>query len=246
MSEEPGSSVVAGLAKLAMVLRQEAWQKGAGRAGAGKRGRGASLTPTQAQILAFLQGRGSGGTGESVSRIASELALTLPTVSESVTAIERKGLVRRVRAEDDGRSVLVALTAKGSRAAERSAEWPDSLLAAAGALDESERDALLRCLVKMIRSLQDSGRIPVARMCVSCVHFRPNAHADNARPHHCAFVDAPFGDRELRIDCNDHQPVSDETGQTLWQLFVRGSPVGTAASTSRRRAEAGQRRATSD
>ncbi|MER3418788.1 MAG: MarR family transcriptional regulator, partial [Chloroflexota bacterium] len=27
------------------------------------------------------------------------------------------------------------------------------------------------------------------------------------RPHHCAFVDAPFGDRSIRLDCPDHAPA---------------------------------------
>jgi hypothetical protein len=71
-------------------------------------------------------------------------------------------------------------------------------------LDSEEQAALLRILVKMIRVLQDQGAIPVARMCASCRFFRPHAHPDPDRPHHCAFVDAPFGDRELRLECPDH------------------------------------------
>jgi hypothetical protein len=34
--------------------------------------------------------------------------------------------------------------------------------------------------------------------------FQPYRHPDPDRPHHCAFVDAPFGDGELRLDCPDH------------------------------------------
>ena len=56
----------------------------------------------------------------------------------------------------------------------------------------------------MIRTLQEKGRIPVARMCVSCRFFQPFRHDNPARPHHCAFVDAAFGDEELRLDCPDH------------------------------------------
>jgi hypothetical protein len=42
-------------------------------------------------------------------------------------------------------------------------------------------------------------------MCVTCRYFRPHVHSDPERPHHCAFVDAPFGDRALRLDCRDHE-----------------------------------------
>jgi hypothetical protein len=34
----------------------------------------------------------------------------------------------------------------------------------------------------MIRTLQLKGRIPVARMCVSCQFFRPFEHDDPATP----------------------------------------------------------------
>ncbi len=252
--DAPSSSILAGLAKLSLVLRHEAWQRGDAKGGGGgggggaggggaSRGRGrsghAGLSPTQGQILAFLRGPGSGGAP--MSEIAAALAITLPTVSESVSALERKELVSRERSAEDARRVIVRLTATGSRAADRSGEWPDSLMDAARTLDEAERDAFVRCLVKMIRSLQDAGKIPVARMCVSCTHFRPHAHANGDRPHHCAFVDAPFGDRDLRIDCDDHDRVTDDAGNTLWQLFVRGGPTGTAAPQSRRRASTRER-----
>jgi hypothetical protein len=42
-------------------------------------------------------------------------------------------------------------------------------------------------------------------MCATCVFFRPDVHDDPERPHHCAFVDAPFGDRQLRLDCDDYR-----------------------------------------
>ena len=48
----------------------------------------------------------------------------------------------------------------------------------------------------------------MSRMCLDCRFFRPDVHDDPARPHHCAFVDAPFGDAQLRIDCADHQPAA--------------------------------------
>jgi DNA-binding MarR family transcriptional regulator len=241
-SDASSSSVLAGLAKLALVLRHEAWQQGASTTPRGKsarRGAAVGLSPTQGQILAFL--RGPGAMGVPMSEIAAALAITLPTVSESVSALERKELVTRERSSEDARRVLVRLTPSGGRAAARGERWPDSLMEAASSLDDGERDALLRCLVKMIRSLQESGKIPVARMCVSCTHFRPHAHRDADRPHHCAFVDAPFGDRDLRIDCDDHSRVTDDAGNTLWQLFVRGSPPGTTASPSRRRASTRER-----
>ena len=188
---EPHRSVSTGLAKIGLALRHHAWQEG-------RHGR---LTPTQAQALAVLRGR----DGARVTDLATELAVSQPTASDAVAALVRKGLVERVEAADR-RSRPLRLTARGRREADRIAEWPDLLLTAVAALEPDEQAALLRGLSTMIRVLQEEGRIPVARMCVTCRFFRPSVHDDPVRPHHCAFVDAPFGDRALRLDCADFQP----------------------------------------
>jgi hypothetical protein len=68
--------------------------------------------------------------------------------------------------------------------------------------------------------LQERGAIPVAKMCVTCRYFRPNVHPDPERPHHCAFVDAPFGDRSLRLDCPDQEPAPSKERSRLWKAFL--------------------------
>ena len=71
----------------------------------------------------------------------------------------------------------------------------------------------------MIRTLQTRGRIPVARMCVSCRFFQPFRHDHPTTPHHCAFVDAPFGDGELRLGCPDHAAAPAEQAERTWRVF---------------------------
>jgi hypothetical protein len=43
-------------------------------------------------------------------------------------------------------------------------------------------------------------------MCVTCRFFRPDAHPSSPRPHHCALVNAPMSNGELRVDCAEHEP----------------------------------------
>lgn len=50
-----------------------------------------------------------------VNELAGELYLDKSTASRVVTSLERKGLVRRERAEDDGRVVLLTATGEGHR-----------------------------------------------------------------------------------------------------------------------------------
>jgi hypothetical protein len=74
----------------------------------------------------------------------------------------------------------------------------------------------------MIRPLQQGGEIPVSRMCLTCRFFRPHEHDDPAQPHHCAFVDAPFGHGQRRLDCADHQPASPALSDAAWEAFATG------------------------
>ena len=213
MTDEARNRLAAGLAKISLALRHHAWAEGE-RSG---------TTPTQAQILALLAARPA--EGQPVSAIAAELAVSQPTISDSVAALARKKLVSKARSAEDGRVVLIRLTKRGRSQASATSQWPDALLGALGSLDEAERAVFVRALVKMIRSLQESGQIPVARMCTSCTYFRPWAHSGKVGPHHCAYVDAPFGEAELRLDCPDYEAVSAKQRPKLWSLFVKGKPI---------------------
>lgn len=142
-----------------------------------------------------------------MDELADLLAVSQPTASDAISALVEKGLVEKRRGSDR-RVQLGVLTAAGRDAAASTSEWPDALLEAVDALDPSDQAAFLRGLSSMIATLQRRGRIPVQRMCVSCRFFRESVHEDPERPHHCAFVDAPFGDRELRLDCADHRPAT--------------------------------------
>ncbi|MBI3681980.1 MAG: winged helix-turn-helix transcriptional regulator [Acidobacteria bacterium] len=216
VSEQPSIHVsdtekrlLAGLAKIALVLRRQGWIE-AGESG---------ITPTQAQILALLWSRQSTGIG--VSALAAELALTKATVSDSVSALVRKGLVQKEASAQDARAVNLRLTYKGEQAAAGSALWPETLLGTMAQLTPQEQACLLRGLVKIIRGLHEQGMIPAARMCVSCQFFQPNAYANSAQPHRCELVNASFGDRFLQIDCGYHALAPKPRQAEAWSTFVQ-------------------------
>ena len=198
--------VTIGLAKIGIALKQQAWAEAGGR----------GLTPTQGQVLALLR---ANPDGLRLRALAEQLGVTAATTSDSVTALHRKGLVAKEPTAGDGRGVVVVLTPIGVREAAAAAAWPDFLLEAVSELSTAEQATFLRSLVAMIRTLQEKGRMPVARMCVSCRFFRPFQHDNPSRPHHCAFVDAPFGDAELRLDCTDFRTAPADQAAHNWQAF---------------------------
>lgn len=193
--QELADRTLVALSKIGLALRSESWKDTVPR----------GLNPTQAQVLVVLK---RAGAGLRLSDIADRLGVSAPTVSASVSALERKGLVRKRPADDDARAIHISLTRAGRAEAGKLAEWPDLLLGAVDVLDPAEEAVFLKALLKIIRELQERGRISPARICVTCRYFRPNVHDDTERPHHCAFVDAPFGDRNLRVDCADHEPAA--------------------------------------
>lgn len=201
------------LSKVSVSLKRRLWRDATMR----------RISPLQAQVLAFLRRQPTHGA--TVSAITQMLGVTMPTASDVIAVQVKRGLLRKFRTEDDGRVFTIMLTARGRRRAEQVMGWPDFLLWAAELLPPEEQESLLRTLIKLIRSIQERGEIPAAKMCVTCTHFRPYAHEDLQRPHHCALVDAPFGDRLIRIDCNEHEPAPPEQQERQWVAFVNRTRV---------------------
>jgi DNA-binding MarR family transcriptional regulator len=189
-------SILIGLSKVSLALKSQSWQD------AGIHG----VSPTQSQILALLQAKGS--EGMRLSEVAAGLAVTPATASDAVRVLDQKGLVQKRRSTQDARAISIVLTPAGQQLAAQTSCWSDLLLGAVDELSEPEQTVFLGGLTKMIRKLQASGQIPIARMCVTCRFFQQNLYPDGDKPHHCDFVDAPFGDRDLRIECPDQIAVS--------------------------------------
>jgi DNA-binding MarR family transcriptional regulator len=202
-----------GLERVGAVLRSESWTATTAL----------GLNPTQANILTFLAGRNAEAIR--VKDIALQLGVSQPTATDSITALERKNLVQKVLSADDARSVRVKITGQGRKMLKTigMSAWVTEESLAALAPDEQADFLLL--LIKLIRSLQLKGAVPVQRMCVSCKHFRPNTYSDALNPHHCAFVNAAFGDRHLRLDCSDHETADPAAQAATWAAFNKGSSI---------------------
>lgn len=215
MSEPIARRVTAGLAKIGTVLRSRAW-KGAGAAG---------VTPTQGSALGLL--RDDPG-GMKLSAVAKLLGVSAPTASDAVNALVSKGLVVK-RAGSDRRSISIALSPEGEAMADRTRDWPDFLSDAVDTLEASEQAVLLRALVKVIRALQVADDIPAQQMCVTCRFFQPFVHDDALNPHHCGLVDAPFGDRHLRLSCPEHDEADANVQAAAWRIFTQADAVARTA-----------------
>lgn len=209
LNEPIQERVVTGLSKISLAIKSQAWQD------AGTKG----ITPTQGQIINLLLSQDK--VPMRLSEISSALAITPATASDAVNTLVEKGLLQKKKAKNDARAIAITLTEKGEREAREISSWSDFLITAVEELSIEEQKVLFRSLLKMIKVLQERRQIPVSRMCITCRFFQPNVNSDPERPHHCAFVDAPFGDRDLRLECSDQLEARPETITKNWQQFCR-------------------------
>lgn len=199
-------ALASALRRLAHLAHASSWDKWASH----------GLTPTQRKILSFLESRRE---AVSLSAVAIELGVTPATASDSVASLEAKGFVRKRRSHVDGRAIALLLTQEGRNAVVALAALPDPMQAAFAVLSSAEQEAFYRSAIKMIRNLQETGTLPITRMCVRCKYFDPFRYPDSATPHHCHLVGAPFADRHLRIDCPDQVFNDQEAQNALWVRF---------------------------
>lgn len=200
--------ILSGIGRLVLFWRTSQWKTSAAQ----------GLNPAQAEILSRLAVQPA-----RASDLAAQLGITTASLSDSISALATKGLATRRPDPSDGRAQLVTPTAEGSAVAARLPSAPPALLDVIGALPESDRAALLHALIGIIGGLQQVRAIPVQRMCLSCRYFHPFVHADTDKPHHCAFVDAAFGDADLRLDCSEHDEAPEQDRAHAWARFETAS-----------------------
>ena len=188
--------IVATLERLSQVfrvrLREEARQR--------------NLSSIQAQFLIYLLHH----TVElrRVSHLAREFDLTQATVSDAVASLESKGFLQREQWPDDRRVVTLRLTSDGEKLAKRLSDWADPIREHLQRFPPGERETVMRFLLELTGSLQRSGLITVARMCLTCRFFRRDVRHGEASPHHCALLDVPLGGHNLRVDCPEHEAAA--------------------------------------
>jgi DNA-binding MarR family transcriptional regulator len=136
--------------------------------------------------------------------LAREFDVSPASLSDSLAALERKRLIERRRLHGDRRGFSLTLSPSGRRLARQSQALAEPVEQAVGQLPAEQQLALLQSLYALIAELQHAGVVTVARMCITCRHFRPDVHS-GPQPHHCALLDMPLAARSLRIDCPEHE-----------------------------------------
>jgi DNA-binding MarR family transcriptional regulator len=163
-----------------------------------------TLPPPHRQVLLLL---GRRDREFRLSDLAAELGSSVAATMAIVSPLVADGLVEmRPAPSYAAHDMRIAATERGLALIPAPSNWAENVLGSVEELDEHTQARLLRIVTTKIATLQREGRIPVNRMCLSCRFFDGYRHPGTPAPHHCWFVDAPFGYRELRLHCPDHIP----------------------------------------
>lgn len=164
------------------------------------------LRPAQWEALRYLAA--ANRFSRTPKALCDYLGLTKGTVSQTLMALERKGLVAKAADPADHRIVRLALTDAGRRLlATRDARPFDRALAAMPHAARAELAAGLEDLVK--RQLDLAGRRPFG-LCARCRHFRAD-HPEGA-PHRCALLGVALSAVDATRICAEMRPSGPSPG----------------------------------
>ncbi len=182
MIEDPRNHLRALLERIGRLLAQQDWQQ--------------DLNPAQRSALAYLSR--ANRFSRSPSQVADYLMATRGTVSQTLKALARKGLVQETPVAGDKRSIVYEVTEAGW-AAQRS-EGP--LDAALSNLTEKQAHGLGERLEGLLQdALQAQGNRPFG-LCRNCRYHRRHDQGS-----YCSLLNEPLTEPEADLICHEQQPV---------------------------------------
>ncbi len=89
-------------------------------------------------------------SGKTISDIAEDLSITLPSVTIAINKLMRKGYVEKIKSENDGRIVYVTLTPLGLKMDAVHRYFHQTMVrSVAKELSEEEKEAMVKGIIKL-------------------------------------------------------------------------------------------------
>lgn len=165
-------------------------------------GHSQGLKPTQWEALRYLAR--ANRFSRSNSAVTVYLGMTKGTVSQTVSALEKKGLVEKATGDADRRQVQIEVTAKGQKLLNR--DPLEALASSLSRLPASQRQELKDDLGDFLRATlrQRDGR-PFGA-CKTCRYFQKNA--SGGAPHKCGLLEEPLSATDSEMICVEHEAAA--------------------------------------
>lgn len=157
-----------------------------------------SLEPIQLEVIHYLYR--CNRYSDTSKAVAEFFSLTKGTVSQTVSALHRKGMVEKVSDEADGRLIHLHLTKPGERVVKEA--FPPVLLQAACTDDDEGLLAQLDDL--LLRMQRATGSVSFGE-CQTCVHFQ----REGDRRFRCGLTEETLRRSEIVKICLEHTRPDD-------------------------------------
>jgi DNA-binding MarR family transcriptional regulator len=159
------------------------------------------LNPAQWEALRYL-GR-CNRFSNNPSALSNFLGATKGTVSQTVSSLERKGLLTKVPRAGQGRSLSLLLTAKGQAMLE--SDPIADLKNAAVELGPDGAQLVLLLLQHLLAECQSLYQLRTFGKCGSCRYFEAQSNGDVTR--RCSYMGAAVYAEDADQICVEHTPL---------------------------------------
>lgn len=176
--------IVVGLERISEVFRSLLWDHA----------KVVGLSPIQIQLLIFIAYHDESLCH--VSHLAKEFNVTKPTISDAIRILLKKKLIDKKRSATDRRAYSVRLTPDGEKMVRETENFAHPMLGIVSELAPGEREQLFNILGPLISKMNQSGLLPVQRMCFRCQYY-----LKKGREHYCRLLQADLADEDIRLDC---------------------------------------------
>jgi len=158
---------------------------------------GEEINPTQRTALSYLAR--ANRFSRSPSQVSDFMTATRGTVSQTLKALAKKGLIEEVRSEHDKRSISYSVTKQGEAFFEKQNIIEDAL----SHLDDAESSRLLDGLETLVRNALELRSLRPFGVCKTCIH-----HKKKPRGGFCQLLDEELSEIEIAQICHEHSQVA--------------------------------------
>ncbi len=166
-------------------------------------GHGSGLNPAQLEALRYLAS--CNRFSNSPGALAEYLAATKGTVSQTIQALERKGLVTKAARQGRGRSIAITLTEAG-RAALAGDPW-HRMSDQVRMLDEQDQVALDATLAAILGGLLAGNGLKSFGVCRTCRYFERGGGVPG-HPDRCGLLKLDLAPGDADLICSEHRAAA--------------------------------------
>lgn len=135
-----------------------------------------------------------------VLNLSKEFGLTVPTVSDSIKTLIKKGLIIKEKNPEDKRNHYLILTEEGKEMVKKLKNWDKNFQNSLKSLSQEEKYQLQELLLKMILNFQAKGIPFQIHACMTCKNFKITK--DNGKEeYYCMLTKTKMDSSKIKFKC---------------------------------------------